>query len=468
MEYFLTRWCLQKGLAFLYCIAFLICINQYRALLGKEGIVPIERWIRKARFWQVPSVFVFYCSDRFLQVLSWVGFFLSLLALGGFFEQYGLFVSMGGWFLLWAIYQSFVNAGDVFYSFGWEILLLEAGFLAIFLGSNDVAPSVILIWLYRFLLFRVMLGAGLIKLRCDSCWKDLTSLLFHYETQPLPGPLSRFFHRLPVFIHKSSVIFNHFIEVIIPFFFFWPGKMAAIAGGLTFFFQFMLVISGNFSWLNHITMVLCFACWNDLVLSWIFPFFRVVKQVNPNIYYDILTALLTLLIAWLSLKPLRNLCSKRQVMNCSFDPLHIVNTYGAFGSVTRVRKEIIIEGTEDLVITENTKWLPYEFKGKPGDITRHPSQVSPYHYKIDWQMWFAAMSNYNLHPWFLPFIQKLLEGNLAVLSLLKTNPFPQKNPQFIRAELYEYHFSSKKEEKEAFWLRKRLGPYMHPICLKKK
>ena len=463
-EYFLTRLFLQRGLAFIYLIAFLIVVNQYRALLGKKGILPIENFVRQLKFKKTPSLFVFYCSDLFLQVMGWVGIALSCIALLGVSEQYGLFFSMLVWFLLWAIYRSFVNVGQIFYGYGWEILLLEAGFLAIFLGSADVAPSVMMIWLYRWVLFRMMLGAGLIKIRCDSCWKDLTSMTFHYETQPLPGPLSRLFHNLPVFIHKFSVVFNHFIELVVPFFFFFPGKVGVIGGLFTLLFQTLLILSGNLSWLNYITVVLCFSCFPDSFISVFFPFLKIPILPAHNIHVG-LVILLAMLVVYLSIKPIKNLFSHHQAMNRSYDPLNLVNTYGAFGSVTRVRREIIIEGTKDSIVTEKSEWLPYEFKGKPGSLIRKPPLVSPYHYKIDWQMWFAAMSPYQHHPWFIPFIQKLLEGEKSVLRLLYKNPFPDRPPTYIRAELYEYHFASLKNKEGAFWVRKRVGVYIPPVHL---
>lgn len=466
-EYFLTRLFLQRGLAFIYFIAFLIIINQYRALLGKKGILPIEKLIKQMRFKSSPSVFFFCCSDYFLQIMGWIGLGLSCIALIGISEQYGLFVSMFTWFFLWVIYQSFVNVGQIFYGYGWEILLLESGFLAIFLGSADVAPSVLMIWLYRWVLFRIMLGAGLIKIRCDSCWKDLTSMLFHYETQPLPGPLSRLFHRLPLFIHKFSVLFNHFIELVVPFFFFLPEEGVVVAGLLTLVFQFLLILSGNLSWLNYITVVLCFSCFPDVFLSFLFPYLKEPSVAIDNVHVGLVIAL-TLLVAYLSIKPIKNLCSRKQTMNRGYDPLHLVNTYGAFGVITRVRKEIIIEGTKDLVITENSEWLAYEFKGKPGSVNKSPPLISPYHYKIDWQMWFAAMSHYQYHPWFLPFIQKILEGEKSVLRLLDKNPFIDQPPVYVRADLYEYHFALPRNKEGDFWVRKKVGEYIPPVHLIKK
>ncbi len=466
-EYFITRLFLQKGLAFIYLIAFLIIVNQYTALVGKRGILPLENIVRYLKFRRTPSLFVFHSSDIFLRITGWTGVMLSVAALIGISEQYGLFVSASTWFCLWALYQSFVNVGQIFYGYGWEILLLEAGFLAIFLGPADVAPPILTVWLYRWVLFRMMFGAGMIKIRCDPCWRNLTSMTFHYETQPLPGPLSRFFHRLPVFIHRFSVIFNHFIELIVPFFFFWPGKVAAVAGGFTVLFQVLLLLSGNLSWLNCITIVLCFSCFSDALYSAVFPFLHG-HALASSMFLTVLSVLLTGLITYLSIKPVKNLCSRNQAMNQSYDPFNLVNTYGAFGSMIRLRKEIIIEGCSDPVITEKSMWLPYEFKGKPGDVKRRPSQVTPYHYKIDWQMWFAAMSSFEHHSWFIPFLQRLLEGASEVTSLLRVNPFPDAPPVYIRAELYEYRFAPPKNKDGVFWTRKRIGTYVPPLHLVKR
>lgn len=466
VEYFLTRLCLHKGLSFLYAIAFLIAINQYRALVGKKGILPLESFVKKVRFWKAPSIFFWRNSDAFVLAMSWLGFLLSLFALMGFSEQFGLIVSMGTWFLLWVLYQSFVNVGQVFYGFGWEILLLEAGFLAIFLGDNKTVPSVEIIWLYRWLLFRVMFGAGLIKIRGDRCWKDLSALTFHYETQPLPGPLSRFFHRSSLFLHKMGVVFTHFVELVVPFFLFWPKGVACVAGLITAIFQGVLFLSGNLSWLNCITFVLCFSCFSDSFLSVFLPK-NLPVAFSGNVSYEVLTFLVTLFILYLSIKPIRNLFSCHQIMNGHFDCLRLVNTYGAFGSVTRERREIIIEGTLDQEITENTRWLAYEFRGKPGLVTRRPPQVSPYHYKIDWQMWFAAMSPHQHHPWFSVFISKILEGDQAVLSLLKNDPFQGRAPHFVRAQLYVYHFAPINNPERAIWERTYVGPYFPASFLMK-
>src|SRR6185436_5118735 len=208
-DYWLTRWLFQRSLAVIYLVAFAAAVNQFRPLLGTRGLTPVPFFLQRVGFWQTPSVFFLHYSDRFAAGLAWAGVGLSVLALSGLSERFGTPASMAVWSLLWVLYLSFVNVGQTWYSFGWETLLLETGFLAIFFGARDVAPPVVVIWLLRWELFRVMLGAGLIKLRGDPCWRDLTCLIYHYQTQPMPNPLSWYFHRLPVWMHKAGVLFNH-------------------------------------------------------------------------------------------------------------------------------------------------------------------------------------------------------------------------------------------------------------------
>ena len=173
------------------------------------------------------------------------------------------------------------------------------------------------------------------------------------------------------------------------------------------------------------------------------------------------------MVAWLSIKPIRNMLSPGQVMNTSYNPLHLVGTYGAFGSITKTRYEIVVEGTDESVLRESTKWRAYEFKGKPTDASRIPPQVAPYHLRLDWLMWFAAMSAYYQHPWFVNLVAKLLEGDSGTLSLLRSNPFPNQPPHYVRAQIYEYHFTTPEERSRTgdWWRRTLAGSYFPPVSL---
>lgn len=459
-----TRLLLQRGLATMYIVAFLSTAMQWRGLLGERGLLPTPRFLERVSLWQTPSIFHLMYSDRFALVLAWAGVVISALALLGLTERFGLWFSVTAWALLYVLYLSFVSVGQTWYSFGWESILLEAGFFAIFLGSRDVTPPVIVIWIFRWLAFRIMFGAGMIKLRGDSCWHDLTCLLYHHETQPMPNPISWYAHNLPVGVHKVGVLFNHFIELIVPFGFFLPQPIAGIAGLLTVAFQGMLIVTGNFSWLNWLTLILAFSALNDGFLRRFLPLPSFASQTNLPAF-DNIAAVLGVTVAVLSVPVIINLLSRSQLMNYNYNPFHLVGTYGAFGSITKERNEIIIEGTRDDPADPRAVWRPYEFKGKPGDPKRRPPQVAPYHLRLDWLMWFAAFSPQVHDVWFLRLVDKLLQNDRAVLGLLRHNPFPDRPPRSIRALYYRYHFTTAAERQAtgAWWWRELKGEYLPPI-----
>src|SRR5947207_4228735 len=372
MAYWYSRFVFERALAALYLVGFLVAANQFVPLLGQRGLLPVSRFTQFVPFRASPSLFCLSPTDPAFRVCAWVGVALAVLTLIGWSQQRGSVVSAVVWASMWLLYLSFVNVGQTFYGFGWETLLLESGFVAIFLGGWTTTPSMWLVWLYRWLLFRVMFGAGLIKIRGDSCWRDLTCLNYYFETQPIPNPLSWYAHWLPEGVHKAGVAFNHFVELIVPFGYFAPQPFATIAGLLTVGFQRVLIVSGNLSWLNWLTVALCIPTLDDRLLSWL-PITPPTLQ-EPDIIHRGAIYVLAAVVCALSIAPTLNMLSPRQVMNTSFEPLHLVNTYGAFGSITRTRYEIVIEGSDD-----QSTWREYEFKGKPGDPSRPAPQIAPYH-----------------------------------------------------------------------------------------
>jgi Lipase maturation factor len=402
-----------------------------------------------------------------VQLVAWVGAGLAAAALVGLPEQGPALVSMAVWLALWALYLSVVNVGQTFYGFGWETLLLEAGFLAVFLGPAATAPPTLVLWLYRWLLFRVEFGAGLIKLRGDRCWRDLTCLDYHHETQPLPGPLSWFFHHLPRPLHRAEVLANHATQLVVPFGLFAPQPVARVAGLAVVVTQAWLLLSGNFSWLNLITIVLAASALDDTLLRAVLPVDPPATLADPARWEQAAVVAVALLVALLSVNPVRNLVGRRQLMNASFDPLRLVNTYGAFGAITRVRREVVLEGTDDPAPGPDAVWAEYQFKAKPGDPRRRPRQVAPYHLRLDWLLWFAAMSPPAAHPWMLGLMVRLLEHDPATLKLLGRNPFPDQPPAVVRARLYRYRFTTPAERRRtgAWWSRDLLGDYLPPLRL---
>jgi hypothetical protein len=457
----------QRALAGIYLVAFLVAVNQFRPLLGERGLLPVPRFVRGRRFWDAPSVFTLHYSDRFFMVLGWAGVALAAAALVGVPDHGPAVVGMAIWIALWVLYLSIVNVGQTFYSFGWESLLVEAGFLAIFLGPARWTPPVLVVWLLRWLVFRLEFGAGLIKLRGDPCWRDLTCLYYHHETQPMPNPLSWWFHNLPRSLHRVEVAANHAAQLVVPFGLFAPQPIADIAGAFIVVTQSWLIASGNFSWLNFLTIAAALSAFDNHFLAALLPLSPHRGVADAPAWHNALVVGLFVVVVVLSWWPVRNLASRRQRMNASFNRLHLVNSYGAFGSVTRTRHEIVVEGTDDADVGEETEWKAYEFKGKPGDPKRRPPQVAPYHLRLDWLLWFAALSPGYASGWFDAFIVKLLEGDGATLKLLRHNPFPDAPPAWIRARFFRYRFTNRHERKQsgAVWDRTPVGDYLPPVRL---
>lgn len=478
--YWLTRFVILRLLGLVYFVAFLSLAQQVLPLIGRQGLLPAGTYLQgiEARagsrwngFLENPTWFWLGASDRSLAGLAWAGTGLSLLVLLGYANA----VLMA---LLWALYMSFVHIGQEWYSFGWEIQLLETGFLAIFLCPlldgrpfPRRPPPAIVIVLFRWLIFRIMLGAGLIKLRGDPCWRDLTCLDYHYETQPIPNPLSRLLHFMPHWFQAAGVLFNHLCELVAPWLAFASRKLRHVAGVFLVVFQVTLIFSGNLSFLNWLTIVPAFACFDDSFWSRMAPrrlvarAGRAAAEAVPSRAQRLAVAALAVMVAFLSYDPVRNLLSRHQAMNTSFNRLELVNTYGAFGSVGKERPEIIFEGTEDAVISAGTEWRAYEFKCKPGDPLRRPCVISPYHYRLDWLIWFAAMSSPDRYPWSIHLVWKLLHNDAGALGLLAHNPFPASPPRFIRAQLYRYEFAPLGDPTGAWWKRTLLGMWMPPLSV---
>ena len=466
--YWLTRLLIQRALAVVYLIACAVAANQFRPLIGARGLLPAPSFLSRVPFRRSPSLFHLHYSDRFFSAATAVGIVLAAACAAGLPERGPVWCSMLAWFALWALYLSIVNVGQRFYSFGWETLLLETGFIAVFLGPSRVAPPTVGIVALRWLLFRLEFGAGLIKLRGDPCWRDLTCLYYHHETQPLPNPLSWYFHHLPRPVHKAEVVGNHVAQLVAPLCLFAPPPVAAVAGAVVVITQMWLIMSGNFAWLNALTIVIALSSFSDRYPSRLFPPAVVPHaghlSAGPS-WWQAAVVALGLLILVLSRDPVRNLASRRQKMNSSFDPLHLVNTYGAFGRVTKRRYEVVIEGTDDQALGDGTSWREYQFKGKPGEVARRPRQVAPYHLRLDWLMWFVPLSEGADRVWLVALLGQLLAGDRPTLKLFRVNPFPEQPPAWVRASLYHYRFTTPGERRQsgAWWVRTKSGEVVAPM-----
>lgn len=467
VDFEVARQVLQRGIAVLFLIGFISTLNQFRPLAGEHGLLPAPGFLRRARRIEAasgrkilrPTVFRWIrYTDRRLVILCTTGIVLAALLVTGLPQAGPPWVPMLCFLALWAGYMSVTSIGQTFYGFGWEMLLCEAGFLAAFLGSSSQPPPTVIIVLFWWLLFRLEFGAGMIKIRGGREWRDLTALMYHHETQPMPGPFSRTAHLLPRWFHRGEVIGNHITQLGVTWLLFvpvlslvtdaaWPLLVGAGAAAVMVLTQLWLVLTGNFAWLNWATIVLAFSAAG-------IPHSGTPDATLP-VWWTVLTTVVFVGYVVASWPAARNLAAKNQVMNGAFNRLQLANAYGAFGTVTKTRTEYVIEGTTAADPGEDD-WREYGFKGKPGDVSRRPRQFAPYHLRLDWMMWFLPLGG-RLDSWFVVLLRRLLAADAPTLKLLASDPFDGAPPHLVRVVSYRYRFADRAQYRATGhrWIRDR-------------
>jgi hypothetical protein len=475
-SYQLTRWMMFRLLGVVYGFAFLGLLFQGPALLSSYGLTPVASYVELLHrdgmgFLDVPSLFMWGASDAALQLWAIIGLVVSLALVAGY-------ANMPSLLLLWFVYGSFERVGQLWFSFGWEIQILETTLIAACLAHpwdprplGLRRPPRVAIALARWLVFRIMLGAGLIKLRGDACWTELSCLDYHFETQPIPNPLSPLFHGLPHELLAGGVLFNHLVEVVLPIFVFGPRRLRLFAGSLMAAFQLTLIASGNLAFLNWLTLVPILACFDDAAIlrvmprrarAWVEAGLATRPPIRTHIWIARAFAVIVVLRSWPVVDNL--FFAERQAMNRDFDRLSLVNTYGAFGSVGDERYEIEIQGTlSDDPNATHTEWKAYELPCKPGDITRRPCILGPYHRRLDWLIWFAAMHDRLRDPWLLHLAYKLLDGDTTIREQV-IDPFGGSAPRWVRMQRFRYWMQPYRAD--TWWRRELVDPaWLQPISL---
>lgn len=484
-EYYLTRWLFLRLLGVTYLIAFISLWTQIGGLVGSNGILPAQEYLEAVqmqigheRYRLFPTLCWLNASDGFLHLLCGCGTLLSVLLIFGVAPTYAL---IG----LWAFYLSLTTIGQDFLSFQWDVLLLETGFLAIFFApsrilpkvSRESPPSPMVLWLLRWLLFRLMFASGVVKLVSgDETWRNLTALNYHYETQPLPTWISWYVHQLPDWFQTISVVGMFAIELAVPFLIFAPRRLRFVACAAFLALQLVIIATGNYCFFNLLTIVLCIPLlddtfFRDFRLKGMFSRFKAPQTAVMNWRYrkvgiTVLTVVVILVsgiqIVGMFRRGANIPAPAQHVLNWA-SSFRTINSYGLFAVMTTSRPEIVVEGSND-----RQTWVEYPFTWKPGDLRQRPRWVAPHQPRLDWQMWFAALGNYRTNRWFMEFIERLLQGSPEVLGLLEENPFPKAPPQYIRAVLYEYHFTDfdTKRAEGTWWRRERKGLYLPEVSLR--
>jgi predicted DCC family thiol-disulfide oxidoreductase YuxK len=457
LRYARVEWLFLRVLAAIYLIAFASVGVQVTGLIGERGISPLGRYLAAvaqtfgAQGYRImPTVFWFAHGDRVLQGVCIAGTAISILLLLGYAERASLVC-------LYVLYLSLCTAGQEFLSFQWDFLLLEAGFLAIFLGSSKL-----ILLLFRWLLLRLTFLSGAVKLMShDPSWRNLTAMAYHYWTQPLPTPLAWYVNQLPLWFQRFSTAMVFVIELAVPFLFFAPRPWRFLGGFSLLFLQGLIFLTGNYTFFNLLTIALCLFLFDDDALAKLCLKARRVR-LRPALAATIAVIIVALSVSELWGMFFGSASEEGNALVRLAAPFGIVNTYGLFAVMTTTRPEIIVQGSND-----RQTWMDYEFKYKAGDLRRAPRWVAPYQPRLDWQMWFAALSGPRGAPWFDNFMVRLLQGSPDVSGLLATDPFPGSPPKYVRALLFNYGFTdfSARRATGDWWKRSPRGMYFPEISL---
>ena len=478
------RWFLRT-LGVIYLIAFVSLWVQVDGLIGTNGISPVNQFLPAAHeqlggraYSLLPTLCWFNSSNAFLHFLCAGGVVFSLLLITGIVPAVSLVA-------LFVFYLSLTTAGQDFLSFQWDILLLETGFLAIFLAPWQIWPkrgreppvSRAALFLLKLLLFKLLVMSGVVKLTSgdDSWgwlnhsfhWSALTALDYHYWSQPLPTVFGWWADKSPEWFKHFSVAFCLAVEIIAPFFIWAPRRPRLIAAGLIVFLQIAIAVTGNYCFFNLLTIALCLLLIDDAAIG---RKYETVIDRRYSYRLSICGAIAVIILtvpinAWLiftAFKPDASWPRPLAAVYGRVEAFRIVNGYGLFRVMTKDRGEIVIEGSADGI-----DWLPYEFKWKPGDVKRAPGWCAPHQPRLDWQMWFAALGTPQQNPWFGELVVRLLQGSRDVSRLLARNPFPDQPPRYIRASFYRYRFTTLEEHRQsgAWWKRQELGDYLPTVSL---
>lgn len=469
--YSYSSWIFTRALSTVYLIAFLSLMVQAKGLWGSRGVLPIapylkavEKSVDSSRYWQMPSIFWLSTSDDMIVGVTITGAVAAGLALIGFAQ---------GWSLLlcFFMYLSLCSFGQDFMSFQWDALLLEVGFLGLFVVpwnldfslSSAVEPHWLVRGMFYVVLFKLMFLSGVVKLASgDESWRDLSALSFHYWTQPLPNPVAPFANYLPLWVHQISTAGTFAVELILPFFMFWPRARTWAALGFIFL-SITILLTGNYAFFNWLTLALVLWLIPDGFWEPVFHKLSIALETAPAAMFPHpFTSAVMAILFFLSLVWCVRLAIPEIVMDALSPVLnltqsfHISNPYGLFANMTKTRPEIVIEGSLD-----GKTWKEYEFKFKPGSIYRPPPVIAPYQPRLDWQMWFAALGNMQTNPWVQTLMLRIFENSPDVLEFFTESPFAPAPPNFLRARLYKYEFTSPEQivDNGQWWNRTLVGEY---------
>jgi hypothetical protein len=449
----------------IYLIAFASIGVQIEGLAGSQGIIPVSVRLAEiaadtgsARYLQLPTLFWLNASDPALIGAAILGGCTALLIIFNRWSRPALIIA-------YILYLSLFHASHPFLNFQWDILLLEAGFLAIFLTPQ----SHVVILLFRWLLFRLRFMSGLSKLSIgDPAWANLTALDTYFEVQPLPNPIAWYVHQFPEWLLRFGTAGTLFVELVVPFMMFLPRRWRFAAAWITIFWQLLIILTSNHNWINFLTIILCLFLFDDRALQRVLPQRVCTHLAWQPVPADMTAALRRVAVGILasfilvtSTLKLYELATMHKFTGVTGNVLNyaltysIANKYHIFPTMTTERIELELLGSYD-----GKEWKPYRFKYKPDALDERPQFIIPHQPRLDWQMWFVTLHPRHV-PWFEYFLVALLDNSPTVTALLQHNPFADKPPRYIRVEAYRYNFTDSDEREQIgnWWRREALGPF---------
>ena len=481
-----VAWLLLRLLGLWYLAAFISFAVQAQGLIGSQGIVPVAEFVARVQvalgadgWWRLPMVFHWNASDSAIDWVTWGGAALAALVVVGRLVTPALAACV-------LLYLSLVHGGQDFMRFQWDLLLIECGVLGVLLSAARGRVRNGVIWLWRWLLFRFIFLSGVVKVASgDVAWRDMTALGFHFETQPLPTVLAWYAHHSPAELLQAMTWATLIIELPVVFLLFLPRRLRFFGAGLFVLLQLAILATGNYNWFNLLSLTLCLAALDDAALGRLLPgpmarlldrraahsiadtatdgevqsgFARrgvnaLVATVVPTLAAAQFLLASALLVAKLDL-PLP--AWVEQGMRIA-RPYALASNYGPFSVMTRVRRELEIQGSDDGV-----SWRSYRWRYKPDGAATPMPWIIPHQPRLDWQAWFVVLGPPRSSPWLGGLIRGLLEGRAPVLALFADNPFPGHPPQYLRMNLNEYRYTTPTERADSgdWWVVRPIGRYL--------
>lgn len=483
-QWVVTRWVFLRLMGVIHLMAFGSYATQILGLNGSHGVISTKSFLDAVnlqvgpeRYYLFPTLAWFNSSDVFIQGMANMGVVLSILVILGVCTGPALV-------LLMVLWLSLVAGGGEFTGFQSDGMLVEATLLSLFVAPWSLfeppwpvkkrwraqsPPHWAGIWLLRLMIFRFMFASGLVKiLSHDPTWADFTALHYHFETQPLPTPLGWYAHQLSMPMLKLLVAGMFASELVAPFLMFGTAWMRYLGCLMICGLQVGIILTGNYTFLNYLTIVLAVSMLDDRFFERLLPKALVGNiqstqdeprraRVLPWLAAPMFVLALTAMLATVGVRlPLL------YQLSTLADPLYIAGHYGVFAVMTTTRPEIIFEGSDD-----GKTWLPYELQNKPDDPRRAPPWVAPHMPRLSWRLWFAAMGPPGDSIWVISLIQSMLRNDPGVMCFFERNPFPDHPPKYIRAWTYNYHFTTPAQHAASgdWWWRDDKRVWLQPLML---